>query len=629
MNNYTVIKAETHSPEYNIHKYWSRKPHNVISSFIQQITDEGDLIIDPFCGSGVTLYESKKLNRNAIGFDVNPIAILLSNSMLSPPDLEKFKNMISRILDQIRPIINNSYSFNNHVIKYCTHTIIVKCNKCGKLSRKSEASGSGRSLKCSNCGAKLNFNLENLFSTKITSFTLDNGDVITDSDAIANQEYESNKALFEIDASFIKTFAENRRILAFDGMTTSDLFTKRNGSIIYHLASMLNDIEDKSIRDSSLVLLSASMAQCSRLIASRNNMSTGGPAWSVPGFWVPADHLETNPLYHLQARLSKIIRAIEKLNETKNTCDCKANIGSSIEKLTILNSNHLKAKMVFFDPPYGDSIPYLEFSTMWNSILRKDYDLNQDISVSNRVGASNSWEKYASYLDSSLKEISKLLLPDGRLVVTFNNNNTKAWTSLISALQNNHFKCEHITYQIPAVISAKAQFALDGSYISDIYSVFSKDPDFTPITNLNDLSTILVEAAKYRGNRLSKGLANRILIMNWIKLGIDVKLLEYKDELLSSLFKKNDSYYELEETGTIIESDFSITCKETAKEILTRGPCEWGDIYYAIANATVSHGIPDPFEIQDVLDGLIVSNGKRCLAFKPTGIPKTTQTTLF
>ena len=43
----------------------------------------------------------------------------------------------------------------------------------------------------------------------------------------------------------------------------------------------------------------ASVAQCSRLIAYRNDLTTGGPAWTVPGFWVPPVHLETNPLPHI------------------------------------------------------------------------------------------------------------------------------------------------------------------------------------------------------------------------------------------------------------------------------------------------------------------------------------------
>ena len=29
-----AIEAETHTPEYSMHKYWARKPHNVISSFL-------------------------------------------------------------------------------------------------------------------------------------------------------------------------------------------------------------------------------------------------------------------------------------------------------------------------------------------------------------------------------------------------------------------------------------------------------------------------------------------------------------------------------------------------------------------------------------------------------------------
>lgn len=57
------IKAETHTPEYLMHKYWARKPHNVINECINVLTDEGDVVLDPFCGSGVTLREGALLGR--------------------------------------------------------------------------------------------------------------------------------------------------------------------------------------------------------------------------------------------------------------------------------------------------------------------------------------------------------------------------------------------------------------------------------------------------------------------------------------------------------------------------------------------------------------------------------------
>jgi DNA modification methylase len=90
MKNIDIVAAKTHPPEYLLHKYWSRKPHNVISYFISQLVPNNGLVIDPFCGSGVVLRESQKLGINAIGFDANPIANLISKVLII--GIESLKN---------------------------------------------------------------------------------------------------------------------------------------------------------------------------------------------------------------------------------------------------------------------------------------------------------------------------------------------------------------------------------------------------------------------------------------------------------------------------------------------------------------------------------------------------------
>ena len=35
-------------------------------------TNEQDIVMDPFCGSGTTLLVAKRTNRNYIGCDINP-----------------------------------------------------------------------------------------------------------------------------------------------------------------------------------------------------------------------------------------------------------------------------------------------------------------------------------------------------------------------------------------------------------------------------------------------------------------------------------------------------------------------------------------------------------------------------
>ena len=86
--NLGYIKAQTHGPEYSWHKYWSRKPANVISAYLKNLVPEHGIVIDPFCGSGVVLYEAQKLGFDAIGIDVNPTARAISGFLTHPVKAE-------------------------------------------------------------------------------------------------------------------------------------------------------------------------------------------------------------------------------------------------------------------------------------------------------------------------------------------------------------------------------------------------------------------------------------------------------------------------------------------------------------------------------------------------------------
>jgi hypothetical protein len=115
------------------------------------------------------------------------------------------------------------------------------------------------------------------------------------------------------DALFDVAFPLNRRTLSFDGLTTRRLFTRRNFATLDFLARAFHAIEDPRVRQAALVLLTSTVAQCSRLVASRNDLRTGGQAWTVPGFWVPPVHLETNPLVQIRTRLAKVVRGLAGL----------------------------------------------------------------------------------------------------------------------------------------------------------------------------------------------------------------------------------------------------------------------------------------------------------------------------
>jgi site-specific DNA-methyltransferase (adenine-specific) len=62
--------------------YPTQKPVLLLQQIIKIASDEGDTILDPFCGSGTTLVASKLLNRKFIGIDISAEAINLSSKRL-------------------------------------------------------------------------------------------------------------------------------------------------------------------------------------------------------------------------------------------------------------------------------------------------------------------------------------------------------------------------------------------------------------------------------------------------------------------------------------------------------------------------------------------------------------------
>ncbi len=91
---------------HSICSYLGSFPPNLARYFIDYFTDDGDLVLDPFSGRGTTILECRLANRNSIGSDLNPIALILSKSKSFPLK----KNLImERIEDLEKKFDRNLY----------------------------------------------------------------------------------------------------------------------------------------------------------------------------------------------------------------------------------------------------------------------------------------------------------------------------------------------------------------------------------------------------------------------------------------------------------------------------------------------------------------------------------------
>ncbi len=69
---------------HGFHTYPARIHPDTAARLVAAFTPPGGTALDPFCGSGTVLVEAKLANRDAIGTDLNPLAILLAKVKTAP-----------------------------------------------------------------------------------------------------------------------------------------------------------------------------------------------------------------------------------------------------------------------------------------------------------------------------------------------------------------------------------------------------------------------------------------------------------------------------------------------------------------------------------------------------------------
>jgi 16S rRNA G966 N2-methylase RsmD len=499
-----IQKAESYTGIFGMHKYWSKKPHNIIKSLINENSKKGEIVLDPFCGSGISIIQSILSERNAIGIDLNPMAIFITKQTLTKIDPSLIDLEFKKIKNDVEDKINSFYHVKRKQKSFVGTHYVWKNNSLEEVWYK------------------------------------ENNKKIISKPTKSDIKFAESFSLSDTPYFYPKTeLIPNSRINAKKSMFVYDLFTARNLCGLSILFERINKIKNKELREIFQFCFTASLGQSSKMvfvIEKRDKSKTENKppkkeigSWVI-GYWIPKQNFEVNIWNCFKNRYNRILKAkkaqfstsfnlnqVTKFSKLKNN-DLLLSNQSALDYLQTLNDESID--YVITDPPHGDRIPYLELSLMWNSWLNFDTEFEKELIVSDAKSRNKDISNYNQFFKLILIEISRVLKPSKNFTLMFNSLDNESWRSIVEISYQSKIQLTKITtlsYSANSVVQDNRKKGLETDFVLHFRKTSDKVSKLINVSEEEEKKEILSLVKKYKKQNKTY---RSFEIINYVVIGL-------------------------------------------------------------------------------------------------------------
>lgn len=90
-------KKQAAARHFGVHGYFTRQSWDILQHYITHFTKPGDIVLDPFGGTGVTAIEALMTGRKAVHIDLNPLSPFMVQSLITPVDFDTLRTDFEKI----------------------------------------------------------------------------------------------------------------------------------------------------------------------------------------------------------------------------------------------------------------------------------------------------------------------------------------------------------------------------------------------------------------------------------------------------------------------------------------------------------------------------------------------------
>lgn len=104
-----AISSGKNTYVYDAHTYHTKVPPQGIKHLIEHYTQPGDVVLDPFCGSGMTGVAATECGRSVILSDLSPAAAFIAYNLSTPIDANRYLDAVSAVMASSRELEHELY----------------------------------------------------------------------------------------------------------------------------------------------------------------------------------------------------------------------------------------------------------------------------------------------------------------------------------------------------------------------------------------------------------------------------------------------------------------------------------------------------------------------------------------
>ncbi len=388
--------ASNRNALYDSHIYWSQKPYNICDILIEAFSRKGDVVFDPFLGSGVTLLQaiSASHQRRAIGCEINEAPLFIVKTLLADYDLQTYQRVSQEFLSKLR-LLQKYYE--------------TDCPQCGSRGIITSVVFDKASREADIVIKKVNYHC------KCASKCTKPGDY-KDLEAINIQYHTEN-----IDDILL---IPNTKLAVYENEHISQIFTGRNFAVLDQIIGIINGLD--CYRDLFRYLLMSVIHLCKITDLHSNSQ------WPL---WIPkTDCVEKNIIDILEKKVKKFASTITFLNKNYDSKAEYRLLHKGSQHITQEEIPNESVQLIITDPPYLGQVAYSEYMQLYKPFLGLDFDLENEIVVSSAPSRVKDEADYFSLLDSVFRICAEKLKNNGYFCMYFHDSNLDVWNRLISSL---------------------------------------------------------------------------------------------------------------------------------------------------------------------------------------------------